>query len=97
MPLILGTPVTALRCSKPFKVMQYNMGPTYDNTANIDTFQMWIPSLYHCINYTSLITPHNEDDTAMQNTEIISTWPAVSSKILVDSASVGSRISIRCC
>ena len=87
-PVTTETHVTALRCSKPCIVMQYNMGPAYDNTANTDTFQMWIPSLHHSTNYINFITPHNGHDTAMQNTLILLTWSEVTSEILVDGESV---------
>ena len=65
--------------------MQFNMGPDYDGTANIDVFQMWIPSLHQHIRYVNFITPHNEEDTAMQNTLVILTWSAVTTEILVES------------
>ena len=87
-PVTSETPVTALRCSLPCIVMQYNMGPAYDGTENTDSFQMWIPSLYHRINYIHFITPRNEEDTAMQNTLVIITWSTVKTEILVDGASV---------
>ena len=87
-PVSSGTPVTALRCSKPCIVMQYNVGPAYDNTANIDTFQMWIPSVQYSVNYVNFITPHNENDGAMQNTLAILTWSAVVNEIFVDGAPV---------
>ena len=87
-PVTSGLSVMALRCSKPCIVMQYNMGPAFDSTANTDTFQMWIPSLYHRTNYVNFTTPHNEDNTAMQNTLVILTRSVVASEILVDGASV---------
>ena len=91
-PVISGTPVTVLRCSKPCTVMQFNMGPSYDGTANIDAFQMWIPPLHHHIKYINFITPHNEVNTAMQNTLVILTWSAVTAKILVDGTSVNNWV-----
>ena len=64
--------------------MQFNTGPGYDNTANINAFQMWIPSLLHHIKYINFIRPHNEFDTAMQNTLVILTWSAAADEILID-------------
>ena len=72
--------------------MQFNMGPDYDGTANIDAFQMLIPSLHQYIKYVNFITPHNEDDTAMQNTVVILTWSAVTTEILVDGTSVNDWV-----
>ena len=91
-PVTSGTPVTALRCSQPCIVMQYNMGPAYDSTAGTDTFQMWIPSLHHHTKYVNFITPHNEDDTAMQNTLVVLTWSTVTSAVLVDGVSVDNWV-----
>ena len=91
-PVISETYVTALRCSKPCIVMQYNMGPDYDSTMNVDAFQMWIPSFHQHINHINFITPHNEDDTAMQNTLVILTWSAVTTEILVDGTSVNDWV-----
>ena len=72
--------------------MQFNMGPAFDDTPNTDPFQMWIPSLNHHIKYINFITPHNEFDTAMQNTLVILTWSAVTDEILVDGASVNDWV-----
>ena len=91
-PVASGTFVTALRCSKPCIVMQYNMDASYDGTPNIDGFQMWIPSLHHRVNYINFITPHNEYDTAMQNTLVILTWSAVTTEILVDGVSLNNWV-----
>ena len=69
-PVISGTPVTVLRCSKPCTVMQFNMGSSYDGTANIDGFQMWIP-LYIIILSTS-ISSHRTTKRTLQC--IIHSW-----------------------
>ena len=88
-PLTSGLMVRALWCSKPWLIVQYNMGPAYDGTVYTDTFLMWVPSI-DCavVDRVIVTTPKDYPNLAMASKLNIVTWSSLASAIRLDGVSV---------
>ena len=88
-PVTSGLKVSALRCSKPCLVVQYNMGPAYDGTVYADTFLMRVPPIdLAVVDRVILTTPKNYPNLVKTSKLNIVTWSSLASAVRLDGVGV---------